>query len=326
METDQNIQTPLGEEDIARLYRALRLIRRVEERIAEIYPSDKIKSPVHLSIGQEAISVGLCDALNLEDYVSGTYRGHALYLAKGGDLNAFMAELYGKVTGCAQGKGGSMHMIDLEARVLGCSAVVATHIPVAMGYAWKLKQEGQKRIVACVFGDGATEEGVFYETLNFAALHKLPILFLCENNGLAIHSPLANRWAHHDICERVLGFNLPTHKLEEMDVFAIREKCAEIVERIRQGAGPEFLECFTYRWRQHVGPGEDFDHGFRNREDLAEWRRKDQVAALGMMLPNNLRADIDSDIEREVERSITFAEESAFPKTEQLMAHVYAES
>src|SRR5438309_778362 len=171
-----------------RIYRSLYRIRRVEEEVAKIYPTDKIKSPVHLSIGQEAVSVGVCEALRGEDVVFGTYRSHALYLAKGGNLKAMIAELYGKATGCAKGKGGSMHMIAPSVQMWGTSAVVGTTIPHAVGYAYALKLRRRDGIVACFFGDGATEEGVFYESMNFAALKKLPIIFICENNCYAIHT------------------------------------------------------------------------------------------------------------------------------------------
>ncbi|HVR17912.1 MAG TPA: thiamine pyrophosphate-dependent dehydrogenase E1 component subunit alpha, partial [Candidatus Limnocylindrales bacterium] len=173
---------------IERFYRALYRIRRVEEEIAAVYPTDKIKSPVHLSIGQEAVSVGVCEALDRDDVVFGTYRSHALYLAKGGDLQKMIAELYGKLDGCAKGKGGSMHLIDVAARVMGASAVVGTTIPQAVGFAYALKLQRKDSVVVSVFGDGAVDEGVFHESLNFAALKSLPIIFVCENNLYAIHT------------------------------------------------------------------------------------------------------------------------------------------
>ena len=162
----------------ASLYRSLYRIRRVEEEIARIYPSDKIKSPVHLSIGQEAVSVGVCEALHRDDIVFGTYRNHALYLAKGGDLKAMMSELYGKATGCAKGKGGSMHLVDIAAGVMGGSAIVATTLPQAVGYALAAQLQGRPQMVVSFFGDGAVEEGAFHESLNFAALRKLPVIFI----------------------------------------------------------------------------------------------------------------------------------------------------
>src|SRR5205807_463709 len=193
----------------ARLYRALLRIRRVEEEVARVYPTDRIKSPVHLSIGQEAVSVGVCEALRPDDVVFGTYRGHAMYLAKGGDLNAMVAELYGRSTGCTRGKGGSMHLIDPEAGVLGTSAVVGTTIANAAGYAYALKLRRSDAVVVSFFGDGATEEGVFAETLNFAVLKRLPVLFVCENNGYAIHTQQTRRQGKPDIRGRAEAFGMP---------------------------------------------------------------------------------------------------------------------
>ncbi len=191
-----------------RLYYSLYRIRRVEEEIADIYPTDKIKSPVHLSIGQEAISVAVCDALNRDDIVFGTYRGHALYLAKGGDLKGMIAELYGKIDGCAKGKGGSMHLVDIDKGIMGTSAIVATTIPDAVGYAYALKYQRKDSIVVSFFGDGAVEEGVFYESINFAALKHLPIIFICENNSYAIHTHQLKRQSVANICERVVSFGI----------------------------------------------------------------------------------------------------------------------
>ncbi len=318
------IPNQLGVEDIERLYRSMLLIRRTEERIAEIYASDKIKSPVHLSIGQEAVSVGVCEALRDDDIAAGTYRGHALYLAKGADLNAMMAELFGKSDGCAAGKGGSMHLIDVSHNVLGCSAVVATNIPVAVGFALKLKRAGGDGVVACFFGDGATEEGAFYESLNFASLHKLPILFICENNHLAIYTPLEKRWASKNIAGRVEGFGIAAHKTEKLDIFKVRELAMASVARIRAGGGPEFIECHTNRWRDHVGPDSDLDSDYRidDREILCE---DDQLDRLAAMLPAAERAAIDSAVAAEIDAAIDFAEQSPFPAVEELHADVFAE-
>src|SRR5436190_18263413 len=201
----------------ARLYRALLRIRRVEEEVARVYPTDRIKSPVHLSIGQEAVSVGVCDPLRPTDVVFGTYRGHAMYLAKGGDLNAMVAELFGKATGCTKGKGGSMHLIDPEAGVMGTSGVVGTTIANAAGYAYALKVRRSDAAVVSFFGDGATEEGVFAETLNFAVLKRLPMLFVCENNGYAIHTAQRKRQGLPNICARAEAFGMPAERLDGND-------------------------------------------------------------------------------------------------------------
>ena len=310
--------------DLERIYRSLRLIRRAEEEVARIYPSDKIKSPVHLSIGQEAASVGICDVLRPDDVVAPTYRGHATFLAKGASLRGLMAELYGKDTGVAGGKGGSMHLIDMTHNVLGTSAVVGTTIPIALGYALALKSARTDRIVVSFFGDGATEEGVFAESLNFASLKKLPILFVCENNHYAIHTPITRRWATQRLCERVETYGIPASTVDDGDVLTLRALAAEMTARLRRGEGPAFIECRTYRWREHVGPNEDFDAGYRPRADLQPWLESDQVRRVGDMLAPNRRDAVDMDVEREIADAIAFAETSPFPAIEALHTNVFA--
>lgn len=314
----------MPEPDLARIYRQLQLIRRAEEEIARIYPSDKIKSPVHLSIGQEAVAVGVCDPLRPDDVVSGTYRSHAAYIAKGGDLPAMFAELYGKDTGCARGKGGSMHIAGMDRHILGTSAVVGTTVPIALGYALALQREGKGRLVATFFGDGATEEGVFYESLNFAALHKLPVLFVCENNGYAIHTSLAKRWATPHLCERVATYGIPVHQVADSDVLVLWKLASQAYAAIRQGSGPVFIECKTYRWKEHVGPGEDYDAGYRSREEMRPWIEHDQVAIIGARLDTAVKANLDAEIEREVAEAVDFAEASPFPEPKELYTDVYA--
>ena len=307
----------------ARLYRALYRIRRVEEEIARVYPTDKIKSPVHLSIGQEGVAVGACEALEPHDVVFGSYRGHAMYLAKGGDLRRMIAELYGKVDGCARGKGGSMHLVDVARGVMGTSTVVATTIPNAVGYAYAIKLRRERRVVVSFLGDGATEEGVFHESLNFAALKKLPILFVCENNRYAIHTHQRQRQATEDICGRVRTHGMPTEPIEQNDVLALHGAARRFVGSMREGAGPAFIECMTYRWLEHVGPGEDFALGFREREEASSWKAGDPVKALGDKMDPATRAQIDREVEAEIAAAFDFAESSAFPGPEELHRHVY---
>jgi TPP-dependent pyruvate/acetoin dehydrogenase alpha subunit len=309
-----------------RLYRSLYRIRRVEEEIARIYSTDKIKSPVHLSIGQEGVAVGVCEALEPHDVVFGSYRGHAMYLAKGGDLRRMIAELYGKVDGCARGKGGSMHLIDMNHYILGTSAVVGTTIPIALGYALALQREGTGRVIAAFFGDGATEEGVFHESINFAALHRLPVLFVCENNSLAIHTGIEKRWSSRQLCERIRTYGIPTHEIPDSDVLRIRGLAADSIATMRTGeGGPVFIECQTYRWREHVGPNEDYDAGYRSRDELLKWQANDQVRAIASKLDPAERARIEAHVEKEIAEAIDFAEKSPFPEPEELYKYVFAE-
>jgi TPP-dependent pyruvate/acetoin dehydrogenase alpha subunit len=314
----------IAQVDIERIYRSLRLIRRAEEEIARIYPTDKIKSPVHLSIGQEAVSVGVCDVLRPDDVVSPTYRGHAAFLAKGASLCGLFAELFGKASGVAGGKGGSMHLIDMAHNVIGTSAVVGTTIPLAVGFALAFKRRRSDSVAVAFFGDGATEEGVFGESLNFASLHKLPVLFVCENNYYAIHTPITARWATQQLCERVETYGIPAHQIDDGDVLRLRELAGELVARMRRGSGPAFIECRTYRWREHVGPNEDFEAGYRPRTDLEPWLQSDQMLVLAAMIDERRCAAIDLEIEQEMEAAIKFAESSPFPPPEALYTNVFA--
>ena len=302
-----------------RFYRSLYRIRRVEEEVAKIYPSDKIKSPIHLSIGQEAVAVGVCEALHPNDIVFGTYRSHASYLAKGGDLKKMIAELYGKETGCAKGKGGSMHLIDVSAGIMGASAVVGTTIPQAVGFAYALKLQKKKSIVVNFFGDGACDEGVFNESLNFAALKKTPVIFICENNAYSIHSHQRDRHAIPDICRRAAAYGIPAERIENNDVVQIYERVSKAVEKVRTGeTGPLFFECMTYRWMEHVGPNQDYQAGYRSRSEAEPWFKGDQVRRMALLLNESVRQNIEISVEAEIREAFEFAEASAFPASEEL--------
>ncbi len=317
------------QEDIAHLYKMMLLIRQFELRLTEIYHTDAIKSPVHLSVGQESIAVGVCNPLLVDDIISNTYRCHATYIAKGGDLNEMMAELYGKQTGCAGGKAGSMHLVDVKKGIMGASAVVGTTVPVAAGHALVMKREaaltGRQRVTVAMFGDGATEEGCFYETLNFAALHQLPMVFVCENNRLAIHTPLEKRWATDKLCERVATYGIPTFKIDDADVFKIRDTVASVVADIRQHkTGPVFLECATYRWLEHVGPLDDHHDNYRDTKLYEKWKGNDQITRLARMLDDGTRTRIEMEVKEAIQQSENFAENSPYPAPEELYNHVYA--
>ena len=309
----------------ARLYRALYRIRRLEEEVARVYATDRINSPVHLSIGQEAVSVGVCAALQPHDIVFGTYRGHALYLAKGGDLAAMVAELYGKATGCTKGKGGSMHLIDPEAGVMGTSAVVGTTIANAAGYAYALKLRRSDAVVVSFFGDGATEEGVFAETLNFAVLKQLPVLFVCENNGYAIHTHQNRRQGRPDIRARAEAFGLPAERLDGNDVVGLQRRTEDVLAEVRAGGGPRFFEVTTYRWREHVGPNGDYQLGYRPLAECEPWVVADPVRRLGAELDARDRACIEDEVEEELADAFAFAEASPFPGPAELMTDIFKE-
>jgi TPP-dependent pyruvate/acetoin dehydrogenase alpha subunit len=309
------------------LYRSLYRIRRVEEEIARVYPSDMIKSPIHLSIGQEAVAVGVCLTLQPDDVIFGTYRGHAQYLAKGGDLKKMVAELYGKVTGCSKGKGGSMHLADVQHGVMGTSAVVGTTIPNAVGYAYALKYLRKGNIVVSFFGDGAVDEGVFYESLNFASLKQLPILFVCENNRYAIHSAQLARQPLDNITDRARVFGIAAKRIENNDVIEIYESAKAAVQAIRdQQTGPVFLECMTYRWREHVGPNSDYQLGYRKREEAEPWIKGDQLGRLASALSVEQRQQIAMKVEEEIRQAFEHGANSPFPEMSELYTDVFKEA
>ncbi len=309
--------------ETGKIYYQLQLIRRAEEKIIEIYGTDVIKSPVHLSIGQEAASVAVCSFLDEKDIVYGTYRGHALFLAKGGDIASFYHELFGNVKGFARGKAGSMHLGDISVGMIGTSAIVASSIPNAMGHAFALKSQRKKEIVTVFFGDGAMEEGVFYETLNFCALKRLPILFVCENNKFAIYSKLEARVPNTNFCQRVETYGIQTHKEVDGDIFKMREIAKTAIESVRLGQGPQFIEFHTFRWRDHVGPGVDKHRGTEGDNQLHEWMEKDQVTQLAEMLATSEREQIDRDIRQSIELAVTAASKADFPSPETLLENVY---
>ena len=298
------------------LYRSLR-IRRVEERIIQLYPSDTIQSPVHLSIGQEAVAVGACHALTPSDLLFCSYRSHAFYLAKGGDLGAMFAELYGKATGCGRGKAGSMHLAAPEVGLMGASAVVASTVPHAVGAALAAKRLGKPQVVMAAFGDGATDQGVYHESLNYAALHRLPVLFLCEDNGLAVHSRPAARQAYR-IAEHAAAYGLPvTTVAEGWDPLAVHETLGRVIAEVREERTPRFVHVRTFRYREHVGPGEDWTAGYRSREELERWQARDPLIherALVAAFEPSIRAEIDA--------AVAFAERSPWPDEAQLLADV----
>ena len=307
-----------------KLFKQMLLIRRFEEKICEIYHTDVVKSPVHLSIGQEAVAVGICEALKPTDFISNTYRCHATHIAKGGDLNKMMAELYGKVDGCAGGKAGSMHLVEIEKGILGASAVVATTIPVSAGWALALKKDKTGHIIVCMFGDGSTEEGVFSETLNFAKIMNLPVIFICENNRLAIHNPLERRWAADNICERVATYGIPTHKIDSGDVYEILESTKHAVETVRSGKGPVFMEIATYRYKQHVGVAEDMHEDYRDLKEYERWKASDQIDKLAREIGVEETARIEKEVKALIDESVKFAENSRFPDEREMFQHVYA--
>lgn len=311
-------------------YQMLR-IRMIEEKIAGLYPEGQMRCPVHLCIGQEAVAVGVCSALEREDYVLSGHRSHGHYLAKGGDLKAMMAELYGKATGCSLGKGGSMHLVDLEAGFLGATPIVASTIPIAVGAAFGSMMRNQSRVTVVFFGEAATEEGVFHESINFAALKKLAVVFVCENNLYSVYSPLQVRQPEgREVFELAKGHGVESHQGDGNDVEAVYRQTGEAIRKARQGGGPTFLEFKTYRWREHCGPHYDNDLGYRTPHEFETWksrcpieRLKRDLLSQGRMTPLEVD-EMQAQLEEEISGAVTFAKESPFPAEPLLPEQIYA--
>ena len=325
------VPAKLDHETAASLYRAMVKIRRAEEKVAEIYPSDKIQSPVHLCIGQEAVSAGVCLALGSSDRIYGTYRGHGLYVARGGEMTKLFAELYAKDTGCARGKGGSMHVVAREVGLMGCSAIVASTIPIATGDALASQLQGRKRVVVSFFGDGAVDEGVFFESMNFAALKKLPVIFVCENNNYAVHSKVADRHAKTELYRLGEALGVPGKQFDGNDAAVVYTTMREAVRNVREGGGPLLIEYMTYRWYEHVGPGKDHKESYRDKAKLESAIKNDPVAKLREVLAHTFRvpeanlAEWEKSIDREIQDAVRFAEESPFPPPNRLHEDLFSE-
>jgi TPP-dependent pyruvate/acetoin dehydrogenase alpha subunit len=300
-----------------KLFRQALLIRLVEEKIIELYPFDKIQSPVHLSIGQEAVAVGVCESLLREDLVFITYRGHAFYIAKGGDLPSMMAELYGRANGVSKGKAGSMHLAAPQVGVMGASAVVASTISLAVGAALANRLQKKSGLSVVCFGDGATEQGTYHESLNFAALHSLPVLFLCENNGLAVHATLAERQTYL-IHKHAQAYGIESVRIEEgWDFQKIADVTTGITAAMRKDGRPRLIEVITCRYKEHVGPGEDYDAGYRSSNDIEAWMARDPLCQ-NIALAAELRPELDA----EIAAAVAFAEAGPVPEPLDLLTDI----
>lgn len=312
------------------LLKAMLRIRRIEEAVADEYPKQEMRCPVHLSIGQEAVPVALSAQLTVEDHVFSTHRCHAHYLAKGGSLNAMMAELFGKSTGCARGKGGSMHLVDVSQGMMGSSALVGGTIPMATGSALSMKMKRQKHLAVAYLGDGATEEGIFYESINFAALKKLPVLFVVENNLYATYSHQRARQATDAILSRGASFGVPGVSIDGNDVEACYKAFEPAIERARNGEGPSVMEFRTYRWRDHVGPNFDIPVGYRTQDELDGWMRRCPIDKLKMSLlssgefSSEAYEALEKSIRNEIEMALAFARQSPLPEPLEVSRNVYA--
>lgn len=301
------------------MYRSMLTIRRIEERLADCVVAGEIGGPTHLYIGQEAIAAGVCFALRRDDLVFGGHRSHGHYIAKGGDLRALAAEVFGRATGCSGGRGGSMHLVATDVGLLGTSALVGGSMGPAVGTALASRLAGSDRASAMFFGDGAVEEGVFAETLNFSALKRLAVLWICENNLYSSHLPVRARQPVGEIWRHAVPYGIPGIRVDGNDIVAVHVAAREALMRARRNEGPTLLECMTYRWRGHVGPGWDLDKSIRTREEVDSWMARDPIARFAGRLETAgildaaHRSSIDGEVEVQIEDAIAFARSSPTP-------------
>ena len=309
------------------LYKKIYLIRSAEKAIAENYPSDQMKTPMHMSMGEEAIVVGVCQALGPKAQTFGTYRSHALYLATSQDTDGFFAEMYGKKMGIIKGKGGSMHLSNPRHGLMATSAVVASTIPLAVGAAYANRYLKKNKTVAIFFGDGAVDEGVFWESLNLACLMKLPIIFICEDNGYAVHTQSFKRHGYKSINEIVKKFDCIVFSSESTDVEAIFKISKKAVILTKKEKRPVFLYFKYYRYLEHVGVNWDFDKGYRSEAEFKKWFKKDPLKLQKKrLLANKVKSkeieQLENAITKKIEKSILKAKKSPFPEDKEVYKDV----
>ena len=312
------------------MLRSMQTIRRFEERASDDYQAGAIYGVVHCYIGEEAVAVGVCAALNSDDQIISTHRGHGHCLAKGADLNRMMAELYGRQTGYCKGKGGSMHIADFSIGMLGANGIVAGGIPIVTGAGLAAQLEGKGRVAVSFFGDGASNAGPFHESINIAATWKLPMLYVCENNLYSAGTIAADTLALSDVAARAAGYGIPGVVVDGNDVMAVYEAAEAAVSRARAGQGPTLIECKTYRWRGHTErPGQEDP---RPKEEIEEWRQRDPINRFATslmehgLLTEEAWQKMDDEILEAIEDAVKFAEESPFPEPEAAVEDIFAES
>jgi len=299
-------------------------VRMFEEKIDELYLQGKLPGSIHTSIGQEAVSVGVLNAMREDDLAIGSHRCHGYWVIKGMDVKGMFAELYGKRTGSCKGKAGSMHLIDVTKGVMGAIGIVGQQMPMAAGIGLALKMNGSDRICLCFFGDGASNTGVFHEALNVASLWKLPVIFVCENNGYAVSVPVHRSTSVRDIAQRGQSYNIPGEVVDGMDVLAVYPVAKKAVERARGGEGPSLIECKTYRFLGH-SRGDPPYGPYRTKEELESWKEKDPIKKLiaDLAIPEDEAARIRKQISEEYEAAVRFAEESPYPASHEALEDIF---
>jgi len=319
----------ISNEVLLDLHRRMVRIRRFEETAGKMMEDGKIPGALHLYVGEEAVATGVMAHLSNQDQITSTHRGHGHLIAKGGAFDRMFAELFGRATGYCKGKGGSMHISNMDLGMLGANGIVGGGPPIAMGAGFSNKFHKTDNVAVCFFGDGASNEGSFHEAANMAALYKLPVLFVCENNGYGEYTPQANHQAIVDVADRAQGYGMPGVIVDGMDVMAVYEAAGEAIARARAGEGPTLLECKTYRYYDHVGV-RGMGLTYRTDEEVEEWKKKDPIDLFEARLAEQgiLSADaaqaVHDEVLAEIDAAIKFAEDSPYPDPEAVLEDVYA--
>jgi pyruvate dehydrogenase E1 component alpha subunit len=320
----------LSPEIVKDLHERMVRIRFFEEAAGRLFEANKMPGFIHLYVGQEAVASGVSVALRDDDQISSTHRGHGHLVAKGGDLKKMMAELMGKATGYCNGKGGSMHICDLELNMLGANGIVGGGVPIAVGAGFANKYRGNDTVSVVFFGDGSTNIGAFHEAANMAAALKLPVLFVCENNEYAEYTPREKSMAIKDVVERAAAYGMPGKIVDGMDAIAVYEATAQMLETVRAGEGPSFLECKTYRYYNHHGI-QTLGMKYRSDDEVEEWKGRDAIDALQrVMVADGVATEDEIDairasVQAEVDAAVEFADNSPMPHPEELLKNVYTE-
>ena len=313
------------------LYKTMVTIRQFEERVSDLYARGLIPGLAHLYTGEEAVAAGVCACLTEKDYITSTHRGHGHVIAKGAHLNEMMAELYGKRTGYCKGKGGSMHIADMKLGILGANGIAGGGIPIALGGAWAAHWKHTDQVAVCFFGDNSANSGTFHESLNISSLKKLPVIWVCENNGYGISNPHPNQTIIGDVAKRAAAYSMPGIIGDGNDVLEVLKITKEAVERARKGGGPSLLEFKTYRYRGHHEGDPNQGERYRSRQEIADWRNtKDPIDRFSKLLQKDKKASkeeltaIDDEVKANIDGCIDFANKSEYPPVSDLYTDVYA--
>jgi len=311
------------------IYRKMRLIRRFEERVVELVNKNEIAGTCHAYVGQEAVAVGVCGALEVSDVITSTHRGHGHLIAKGGDVRRMMAELFGRSTGYNRGKGGSMHIADLSLGILGANGIVGAGTPIAAGAAWASKIKKAGHVAVAFFGDGAANQGVVHEAMNLAGIWHLPLLFVCENNRYAVTTSVSYSTAGPGIAARARGYGFPGYVIDGMDVAEVMEAAQRAVSRARSDMGPTLLECQTYRFHGHFTAEHALGIRYRTEAEMEEWKRRDPISSWTARLADHgvldpaERSRLDSEVENLLDEAVEYARSSPWPEPEEALEHMY---